>query len=415
MATGASPRAQDLSTANQATPDGLVREALERNPELNFYAGEIAAAKGGLRTAGTTRNPEFNTQAGYKNVEDKSGSTLGEGAAFSISVSQTFEYPGRIAMRKAIARGDIDLAELHLERFRIELAARVRMLAYSIDIAREKSSATHAVAERFRTLSDVAAQRAPAGVTPLLEMRLIDANAFTLRRQERDAALWEQKAKAELNQLRGQPVAAEVAVASTPLEFVPASLPVLLNAARKNAFDIRIRKVELAQHGARVSLSKNERYPAIAVGPFYSQENSVDKEQQVGIGVSVPLPFWDRNAGNIEAARAREQQAQASLSTTERQVERQVVQSAAILRARAEEIETWQADTASKFRDAAELADSNYRLGGVPTSIYVEMQRQYLEVFGAGNEMKLEALQAAQELETLTGLKLYRERSDHDR
>ena len=53
------------------------------------------------------------------------------------------------------------------------------------------------------------------------------------------------------------------------------------------------------------------------------------------------------------------------LLTTEREVERRVAQSAAILQAKREEIEKWQADTIAKFREAAELADRNYRLGGV--------------------------------------------------
>ena len=153
------------------SPAALVREALERNPELNFYAAGIAAAKGGLKTAGTIRNPEFNTQAGYKNARDKSGGTSGDGAAWSVSVNQTFEYPGRIALRKAIAQGDIELAELHFEQFRLTLAARVRTLAYSVVIARERSAATREIADRFQALTDVLAQREPAGVTPVLEAR----------------------------------------------------------------------------------------------------------------------------------------------------------------------------------------------------------------------------------------------------
>jgi hypothetical protein len=43
----------------------------------------------------------------------------------------------------------------------------------------------------------------------------------------------------------------------------------------------------------------------------------------------------------------------------------------------------------------------------------VETQKQYLEVVGALQEMKKDALQAAQELEILTGLKLYREEERH--
>jgi len=404
-------KAENLSqVANQATPEILVREALQKNPELNFYAAGIAAAKGGLKTAGAIRNPELNTQAGYKGARDNSGGPSGEGAAWSVSVNQTFEYPGRVALRKAIAQGDIELAELHFEQFRLTLATRVRTLAYSIVIARERSVATREIADRFQALTDVLAQREPAGLTPVLEARIIDANTLTLRRQEREAGVAVKPAVAELNQLRGQPVTAPLEIRSGHPGFVQASLQTLLNAARKNAFDIRIREAELAQQGFRVSLSKNERYPAIAVGPYFSQENAADKETQAGIGISVPLPLWDRNAGNIQTSKAREQQAQASLLTTEREVERRVAQSAAILQAKREEIEKWQADTLTKFRETAELADRNYRLGAVPIALYVETQKQYLEVIGAVHEMKKDALQAAQDLEILTGLKLYREK-----
>ena len=110
------------------------------------------------------------------------GDTSGDGAAWSLSVNQTFEYPGRIALRKAIAQGDIELAELHFEQFRLTLAARVRALAYSIVIARERSAATREIGDRFQALTDVLAQREPAGVTPVLEARIIDANALTLQR-----------------------------------------------------------------------------------------------------------------------------------------------------------------------------------------------------------------------------------------
>jgi cobalt-zinc-cadmium efflux system outer membrane protein len=389
--------------------DDLVQEALNQNPELNFYTSEIAAAKGGLRTAGTTRNPELNTQAGYKNARDNSGGASGEGGTFALSANQTFEYPGRIALRKAIAKGDIELAELHLAQFRAVLTARVRALVYGVFIAQEKLTTVREVADRFETLGNVLAQREPAGATPILENRIIEANALMLRRQEREAALAAKTPLVQLNQLRGKPVTAPLQLTGARVAFIESPpLPRLLDRARSNAFEIRIREAELAQQGFKVSLSKNERYPAIAVGPYYSYEKAADREQQVGVGISLPLPLWDRNAGNIQSAKAREEQAQASLLTTQRDVERRVAESAAIFQAKREEIDKWQADTLEKFRESAESADGNYRLGAVPISIYVETQKQYLELAGGVLEMKREALQAAQELEILTGLKLYR-------
>lgn len=411
LITGVAPaHAENSSIApNHTTPAALVRQALANNSELKFYAAEIAAAKGTLKTAGTMRNPELNTEAGYKNTRDNSGGPSGQGATWSVSVNQTFEYPGRIALRKAIASGDVNLAELHLQQFRVTLAARVRTLAYSISIAEERSMAARQVADRFQGLSEVLAQRPPAGVTPLLETRIIDANTLTFRRQEREAALAAKTAAAELNQLCGRPAADALQVNAGELNLLQISLQTLIDAARANAFDIRIRQRELAQQGFKVALAKNERFPAIAVGPYYSQENAADKEQRAGIGISLPLPLWDRNAGNIETSKAREQLAQASLLTTRREVERRVTQSAATFEAKREEIAKWQVPTVAKFREAAELADRNYRLGAVALPVYVETQNQYLEIVGALQEMKKDALQAAQELEILTGLRLYRQ------
>jgi cobalt-zinc-cadmium efflux system outer membrane protein len=411
LIAGVSPAREgnDSVASNQMTPAALVRQALVNNPELKFYAAEIAAAKGALKTAGTMRNPELNTETGYKNTRDNSGGPSGEGAAWSVSVNQTFEYPGRIALRKAIAKGDIALADLHLQQFRLTLAARVRTLAYNISITQERSIAAREVADRFQALSDVLAQRPVADVTPLLETRIIDANTLNFRRQEREAALAAKTAAAELNQLCGQPAAAALQVNADELNLLHISLQTLVAAARANAFDIHIRHAELVQQGFKVALARNERFPAIAVGPYYSQENATDKEQRAGIGISLPLPLWDRNIGNIETSKAREQQAQASLLATQREVERRVTQSAATFEAKREQIAKWQADTVAKFRQTAELADRHYRLGAVALPVYVETQRQYLEIVGALQEMKKDALQAAQELEILTRLKLYRE------
>ena len=316
------------ASALAETPQQLVKQALQRNPELNFFVADIAAAKGAVRTSGTIRNPELTTEAGYKNSREKSGGAIGDGAVLAFSISQTIEYPGRIALRKAIANHDLVLAGLHLEQFRLTLAARVRSLAYAMTSAHEKTKAVQEVASRTRILNDVLKQRPLPGIAPQLEAQIIGSNLLTFQRQERESLLAEKTITAELNQLVGRSADAAVTVSSIPIVFTAVSVPRLLNTARSNAFDIRIRQVELAQQGFRVALSKNERFPAIAVGPFYSLENAIDQEQRVGLGVSLALPLWDRNVGNIESSKARQQQAESSLAVTEREVERRVAQTA---------------------------------------------------------------------------------------
>ena len=397
------------ATALAETPEALVKQALQRNPELNFFVAEIAAAKGAVRTAGTVRNPELNSEVGYKNSRESSGGISGDGAILALSISQTVEYPGRIALRKAIANHDLVLAELHLEQFRLTLVARVRSLAFASTSAHERTRAVQEVASRTQALNDVLKERPLAGVAPQLEAQIINANLLTFQRQERESTLAEKTIAAELNQLCGRSADAALTVNGGLVVFTAPSVPKLVDAARSNAFDIRIRQVELAQQGFRVALSKNERFPAIAVGPFYSLENAIDREQRAGLGISLPLPLWDRNLGNIASNKARQQQAEASLALTGREVERRVTQTAATLESKRAEIQTWSTGAMAKLREASDLADRNYRLGAVPLTTYVEIQKQYLEAISAFGDAQKDALEAAQALEILTGQKLYRE------
>ena len=189
--------------AEQMTLDRVVADVLEHNPELNFYSAEIAAAKGEARTAATWANPELSATVGDKRVT--SGGLATEGVAWSVSVRQTFEWPGRIPLRKAIANQQIQLAELGLcavqsRAGRADALSRLRVVRRAAE-----SRGGPEVADRFHALRQVLVQRDPAGITPELELRIIEATEITLLRKASEASVAEQAALLELNQLRGQP------------------------------------------------------------------------------------------------------------------------------------------------------------------------------------------------------------------
>jgi outer membrane protein, heavy metal efflux system len=410
-----------LSAAAQEplSPEALVREALARNPELNYYRAEIAAAKGERSTAGKIANPEFSSQLGAKHAEDpKSGATR-TGLAASISISQTVEYPGRLALRKAIANRQIDLAGLGYAQFRATLAAQTRAVAFTIFLAGEKAAAAKEVADRFEALSGMLRQRESAGVAPALELQIIEAQASNARRRANEAKLAVRTARFKLNQFRDRPFDQEQKVAATELFFrSPEPRARLFALAMANSFELRIRQLELAQQGLRVSLARNERYPPVAIGPFYSHEQSGsvgEKQDMAGLSVSVPLPIWNRNAGSIATAQARQQQAESSFAMTQREVERKVAENAAIYEAKVTELSQRESEGIEKLRESTNLADRHYRSGALPLTTYVEIQKQYLETVEAVLQAKTNALQAAQELEILTGLTLHKSGSPKER
>jgi outer membrane protein, heavy metal efflux system len=404
--------AQESTSTTNAQPvgahtlDALVAEALEKNPELKFYEAEITAAKAGRKTAGLLGNPELSGGVGQKRVTG--GGLSAEGVAWSVSVVQPFEWPGRIGLRKAIANHDIELAQLGYGRFKIALAGRVRTLAYGLFAAQEKSAAATEVAERFKALREVLVQRDPAGLTPLLETRVIEATELNAQRKASEESLATQSAMLELNQLRGVAPDARLSISQTQLAFrPPEEKSALLTLARTNNFELKVRAVELAQQGFRVDLARNERHPTLSVGPTYSEETvGRERERIIGVGISLPLPLWNRNKGNIEAAAARQMQAEVSLSVTERDILRQTIEAALTYETKLREMAKWRPDSVQHFKEAAEVADRHYRLGAVPISTYVELQKQYLDAVEGLLDTKKEALEAAAQLELLTGIPL---------
>ncbi|OYV04176.1 MAG: transporter [Verrucomicrobiales bacterium VVV1] len=367
-----------------------------------FYKAEIAVAKSGRSVAGRLSNPELNLALGQNRTRGSNASV--EGVAFSVSLAQPIEWPGRLGLRKAIADRDIALAELGLNQFRSFLAARVKVLGYALATQQDNAAAAADVADRITSVKEVIVQREPAGIAPLLEAKILEASEVTVQSKASESAVEMQKALLELNQLMGRRADSPLQVRRT--EFVTsktAPLADLLNQAAQNNYAIRVRRAELEQQGLKVALTQNERYPTFTVGPSISQENAGDKETVIGLSLSVPLPLWDDGRAAVTTSQARRMQAEASLQSTFREVEREITEAWLILETQRKRLDAWKPDSLATFADAARLADRHYRLGAVPISTDIEMQDKYLEATEAINDTRLDILRAALDLEQLAG------------
>lgn len=385
----------------------LAEQVVKANPELRIYEQALASARAEERTAGKPLVPSFQGEAGQIRSRNLDGSLAGEGTVWSASVQQTFEWPGRLALRKAIANADVRLAELGLARFRQALSGRARELALGMSGDEEKARVAREVADRFHALREVLVQRDPAGVTPLLEIRILESTELSLRRRAADHELAASGQRLELNLLRGAAPDASLPVAwkAPSLRDAPTTQGLLM-AASTNNLDLQARLADLAQQGLRAKLARNERWPAISINPIFSEEHGSTVDRFMKVGVSVPLPLWRSNASNVAAAEAREKQATAALEAARREVELKVLTSAQRYASRRDEMGRWRDDSVKAFREAAELADRHYRLGAVPATTYVELQKQYLEAVETLLDTRRDALSAAIDLEQATGLRL---------
>jgi cobalt-zinc-cadmium efflux system outer membrane protein len=182
------------------------------------------------------------TGVGNWRVRDLATNNVTDGPTWSVQLTQTFEWPGRLSLRKAIAQKEIELAQLGLDQFRAALAARVRAISWKLLAAQEKARAAHEGASRFKSLAEVLLQRDPAGAAPRLEARIIQANALSLSAEESRARNELAEARFELNQLLGEKPEHDLVLKMENLTLAPPpALETLLGQAREKNFDLRAR------------------------------------------------------------------------------------------------------------------------------------------------------------------------------
>jgi cobalt-zinc-cadmium efflux system outer membrane protein len=91
-----------------------------------------------------------------------------------------------------------------------------------------------------------------------------------------------------------------------------AALPVSDEAPGGTRPDIAAAEAGLAKSEADLTLQRHGAVPDLTVSLQYEHQPP-DQPNTVGLGVSFPLPLWNRNTGNIRAARAARDAAQAQL------------------------------------------------------------------------------------------------------
>jgi len=401
-----------LSTLNsrdavKVSTSELVTQALESNTELRYYEAEIVAAKADRRTAGQIANPALSFELGRKKISELNGTVEGDGAVYRAQIMQTFDFPSRMSLRKAIAERDIVLAELGLAQYRAHLANEVRARAGDVILLGRKEAAARSVRKRFEELVAVLVQRDTGAISAKLERRILEASLLTSDRAVTDASVAASEAVATLNALCGRAPDSSLNISSEATSFpAPPALTTLKQDAAKTNFELQQKRLQLARQGIKIDLTKSDRWGNITFGPYIGGERHYEKQIEGGIALTIPLPLWNKNVGNIAAERARLSQAEASLAATLRDLERDLVTHRAAYQSEIDALARWKPETENEFQSAAEEADKHYRLGAVPAATYVEMQRQYLEAMSALIETRRNAWKHRMEIERLTGAQL---------
>ena len=295
------PTAESLRAAPRTGPlpsrptlPQALEEAYARAPNVIAAQAEVAAAEARARQAGYRQNPELSVE-----VENFAGTGELKGlrsTETTVALNQRLDLGGRRSARIAAARSDIDLQRLHLAVARADLAQDVRQEFARAVAARERLEQADENVELSSELARVAGELVDAGREPPL--RAIRARSALAQAQaEREAARADEvAARTTLSSLLGATAAVE-AVTGSPVDLTPANINV------EGSLEVRVAAAEVAAAQAQLQVQLAERRldPAVGLGVRHIRETG-----DIGLvaGLSMPLQIFNRNTGNVEAARA---------------------------------------------------------------------------------------------------------------
>ncbi|MFJ2446907.1 TolC family protein [Pseudomonas sp. NPDC087626] len=288
-----------MAQAAPLTLERALQSAFAHNPNLAAAQWEIGVAEGDRQQAGLIPNPQVSWEA--EDTRRRSRTT-------TLMLSQPLELGGKRGARIEVAERAQDAASIELERRRNELRADVIQAFYSSTTAQQRLSLTEQsllLAERGLR---VAQGRINAGkAAPVEAMRAqlqLSQVRLQLRRAERDQAT----AYQQLAQVTGAPQATFTR-AEEPTSALPtiASSQILLDRLPDTA-ELRLARLQINQKEASLGLEKALRIPDLTVS-IGSQYSETDRERVNLLGVSMPIPLFNRNQGNVLAAARRTDQA----------------------------------------------------------------------------------------------------------
>ncbi|VVM06435.1 hypothetical protein MAMC_01085 [Methylacidimicrobium cyclopophantes] len=407
-ASGAVPPQEDILRA-------LVAEARAENPDFRSYEAAIQAAEGQFVQIGMLPKPQLIAFVGpYLSGGGAGQTVLGYQQEFEIL--QPFYFPGKVSLRKAVARRDVLLAQLLFEEFGLSLEVAVRSLAQQIGVTVASVGAAREVEERTASVVEFLEKRPKTGILGYLDAHILSGSLVGLQQEVR----WLEENRwtlvAQLNAYLGRPAETPVPDFLLPWEsFPPLSLDRLLAQAQGHNVLLRIHRVLIERSRRQRKATELAGYPDLAMGPFWMAYQGVNFDAGPGFTITVGLPVgkaeipgiegvaWAGQSGNLATAKAQEEQAMALFPAAQRNVESLLFARLSAYEGARNQIALQPPSLIASLREAAALAERQYRIGAIDVHRFLAAQQQYLSAFRTALAARMDAALAWLDLFFLTG------------
>ena len=283
-----------------ASPEEAVDAALQRSPALGAAEAGVSASRGSLTQARARPNPSVSiTSENIAGTGAYRGTSLAE---TTFELSQPLEMGGQRGARVGVAQRDVGLAGRDLAATRLDLIRAARQ-AYADAVASRRSARLAADSTRLaEEVVRIARERVSGGREAYPQQRRAEVALESVR-------VSRQRADREAELARR---ALAVLLAASEVDLGPLDAwfddigpdPSGRNSRDPSANpDFARWREEVDRANAALDLERRRAIPDLRVGAAVRRLSGTNDTALV-LGMSIPLPIYDRNQGNIARAGA---------------------------------------------------------------------------------------------------------------
>jgi cobalt-zinc-cadmium efflux system outer membrane protein len=279
--------------------DDFVRLAMERNPRLGKAAFAIDAARGRYTQAGLYPNPVLGITG------DELGDRQGPGGIWTApQVNQELVTGRKLTLSQAVAAKEVDRAALDLMAERYALIGSVRSGFYEVYALQRRAAILAELVKLAEQSVELAHKQLELKQVARLDVIQLEVELERLRAEfeavERELPAAYRRLTAVVGDsrlpLRSLAGSFDVPLPDYDLEKVRETVLAVHPEAR--AAKVAVERAQFALRRAQA-----EPIPNVTLSTGYVRQNQ-NRSNDWMIGVSVPIPLWNRNQGNIRAAQA---------------------------------------------------------------------------------------------------------------
>jgi len=275
---------------------------LSQNLNLLAQQYDIDKAEAMLIQAGLFENPTVSFEQIAYNSENKQ--YFNTRSQYAIEIEQVIAISGKRAKQKKIERYNIEIARQEFEMMLRELKYALRSNLIDAAYTQKSISIFDKEIEHLDRLIKVYDIQYNKGNVSLIEKSRLEALLFAIKSEQLEYISKQNEIQTQLRLLLNFKQDIVIVADLGTFEINP----FLLNISQFQSFidnnpQIRIAEIQTKQEEANLALQKRLRVPDVALKGIYDKAGGVTPSY-AGVGVSVGLPFFNRNQGNIKAANA---------------------------------------------------------------------------------------------------------------